>query len=187
MVSKATLLQTGQRMSADDYLALPESHQHIEHIKGAIHVSPRPTDKHQMLIDNLKTLIKGVMPSGLVRSEINLYLDGDWCEPDVMWVSGPDSPCNLGDDGKWYGPPELICEVLSTDRKHDTETKFELYRRAGVPEYWLVDQYAETMRAYALRDGEYQEIAQAGGRFSSPVLDATIMVSAIFESDVYWK
>ena len=35
--------------------------------------------------------------------------------------------------------PDWVCEILSTNRKHDTITKFEVLARAGVRHYWLID------------------------------------------------
>jgi Uma2 family endonuclease len=35
--------------------------------------------------------------------------------------------------------PDWVCEILSSNRKHDTVTKFEVLGRAAVPHYWLVD------------------------------------------------
>jgi Uma2 family endonuclease len=35
--------------------------------------------------------------------------------------------------------PDWVCEILSTNRKHDTVTKFDVLGRAGVRHYWLVD------------------------------------------------
>lgn len=35
--------------------------------------------------------------------------------------------------------PDWVCEILSTNRRHDTVTKFEVLGRAGVGHYWLVD------------------------------------------------
>jgi Uma2 family endonuclease len=35
--------------------------------------------------------------------------------------------------------PDWVCEILSTNRKHDTVTKFDVLGRAGVHHYWLID------------------------------------------------
>jgi Uma2 family endonuclease len=36
-------------------------------------------------------------------------------------------------------PPDWVCEILSTNRKHDIITKFDVLGQAGVRHYWLVD------------------------------------------------
>nr|MCU0493851.1 Uma2 family endonuclease [Chloroflexaceae bacterium] len=45
-------------------------------------------------------------------------------------------------DGKLYGAPELVVEVLSPGSRNisrDREAKLKLYSRRGVDEYWIVD------------------------------------------------
>lgn len=42
-------------------------------------------------------------------------------------------------DGRIYGPPDLIVEVLSpSNPEQDTVVTRAAYARAGVPEYWMV-------------------------------------------------
>jgi Uma2 family endonuclease len=35
--------------------------------------------------------------------------------------------------------PDWVCEILSTNRKHDMVTKFDVLGQAGVRHYWLLD------------------------------------------------
>lgn len=45
------------------------------------------------------------------------------------------------------GIPDMALEILSASSVHkDTEELFELYRQAGIPEYWLVDARKEPLR-----------------------------------------
>jgi Uma2 family endonuclease len=47
--------------------------------------------------------------------------------------------------------PDWICEVVSrSNAAHDRVRKRELYARAGVPYYWLVDRDARTLEALRL-------------------------------------
>jgi Uma2 family endonuclease len=53
-------------------------------------------------------------------------------------------------------PPDWICEVLSpSTAAHDRVTKRDLYARAGVPHYWIVDVDARTLEAFALEAGRW--------------------------------
>ncbi len=58
------------------------------------------------------------------------------------------------------GPPTLVVEVLSpsTHRK-DRLKKMQIYQRAGVQHYWLVDPEEKTLECFALRDGLYTLMA----------------------------
>jgi len=46
--------------------------------------------------------------------------------------------------------PDWVCEILSTNRRHDTVTKFEVLGRAGVRHYWLVDVDARELVVHRL-------------------------------------
>ena len=43
-----------------------------------------------------------------------------------------------------------VCEILSTNRKHDTVTKFDVLERAGVRHYWLIDVAARELVVHRL-------------------------------------
>lgn len=69
-------------------------------------------------------------------------------EPDFIYVS--DS--NQLDDYGCKGAPDMVIEILSpSTMRHDRLVKFELYRRAGVREYWIVDPNNQSVEVY-LRD-----------------------------------
>ena len=60
--------------------------------------------------------------------------------------------------------PELVLEIMSpTSVGNDLVTKYELYERLGVREYWMYDPTREgllepVLRGYALVDGKYRRI-----------------------------
>ena len=57
------------------------------------------------------------------------------------------------------GVPDIVVEILSTDRNRDLVRKRQVYAEAGIPEYWLLDQRDQTARQLELRDGQYVERA----------------------------
>lgn len=68
-------------------------------------------------------------------------------EPDITVV------CDTGKLDKYgcKGAPELVIEVLSpSTRRHDRLVKLELYQRAGVAEYWLVDPENQSVQVLLL-------------------------------------
>ena len=55
-------------------------------------------------------------------------------------------------------PPDLAVEILSpSTAAKDRDLKLELYRQAGVPEYWIVDPEAHQVTIYHLDGGNLDE------------------------------
>jgi Uma2 family endonuclease len=55
-------------------------------------------------------------------------------------------------------PPDWVCEILSTNRKHDTVTKFEVLKSAKVRHYWLVDVDARELVIHRLEDASWVRV-----------------------------
>lgn len=73
-------------------------------------------------------------------------------QPDLMVVCDQ----NKVDRHGVHGAPDLVIEILSdSTRRIDRLTKFNLYQRAGVREYWVVDPDAHTVAVHLLQDGQY--------------------------------
>lgn len=54
------------------------------------------------------------------------------------------------------GAPDLVLEILSpSSEKHDLFRKFNLYRLAGVKEYWILDPETQGLLVHLLKEGEY--------------------------------
>jgi Uma2 family endonuclease len=129
------------KMTAAEFLQLPETTEHIELIDGEIVVAPSPRDSHQYTGFESAKYIERIAPHGRIRvSPIDLHLDeSNVVQPDVMW-NGPDSPCVLIDDAFWQGSPDLVLEILSPSTAlRDKREKFRLYEKYGVREYWIAD------------------------------------------------
>jgi Uma2 family endonuclease len=61
----------------------------------------------------------------------------------------------------------LVVEVADTTVKYDSENKLSAYEKGGVPEYWIVDITARTVRVYRLDlDKKYRETRYAEGWFA---------------------
>lgn len=71
-------------------------------------------------------------------------------EPDVTVVC---DPAKLDDRG-CKGAPDFVIEILSpSTRRNDRLTKFDLYQRAGVREYWIVSPEERAVQVF-LRQGD---------------------------------
>lgn len=91
-------------------------------------------------------------------------------EPDLSVVCDMDKLDDMG----CRGAPDLIIEILSpSTQRHDRLTKYNLYERAGVREYWIVDPESKTVQVSVLDGGRYRvrEVYTAGDIAKVNVLD----------------
>jgi Uma2 family endonuclease len=113
---------------------------------------------------------------------MDLRLGGRVVQPDVFWVA-EESACV--DQGSHYaGPPDLVIEVLSpSNTENDRVTKFDLYQREGVREYWIVNPTEDYLEVYALTAGAYRRVGafKPGMTFTSPVLAASVPAADLFD------
>ena len=61
----------------------------------------------------------------------------------------------------------MVIEILSpTTRRRDTWLKYQLYERAGVREYWIVDPESKSVQVFVLDEGHYGagQVYTAGGQ-----------------------
>ena len=72
----------------------------------------------------------------------------------------------------------MVMEILSpSTTRHDRFTKFNLYQRARVREYWIIDPADRSVQVFVLEDGRYtaKDFGAAGDRLRVNVLeDCTI-------------
>lgn len=97
-----------------------------------------------------------------------------YVEPDIILICDPSKLDDIG----CKGAPDLIIEILSpSSKRHDMVTKFNLYRRAGVREYWIVDPDGKTVQTYILENGYYiaGDLASPGDKLPVNVLDGCIV------------
>ena len=101
-------------------------------------------------------------------------------EPDISVVC---DPSKLDDTG-CKGAPDLVMEILSpSTMRHDRVTKFNLYQRAEVREYWIVDPASKSAQSFVLEEGRYtaKEYGTVGDAVRVNVLkDCTIDLSQVF-------
>ena len=116
----------------------------------------------------------------------DVYLDDlNVVQPDLFWVSPENQNCHLIDN-YWHGAPDLVIEILSPGTtRRDRDTKYSLYEKAGVREYWIVEAEELYIEVYIWRDGSFvrQGIYGLGESFASPVLNGvTLSVDTLLKS-----
>lgn len=129
-------------VSEAEFLALPESNQHVELIDGEVILSPSPSLRHQETLTRIVTALRAWAQSSqpaatIVQAPFDVrFGPGRILQPDAVVFLG-----GLPDDVETPvgRVPDLCIEVLSGNRAHDRVTKRYVYAEAGVQEYWIVD------------------------------------------------
>ena len=126
-----------------------------EMIDGRIYMmSPRPRVTHALACTNIvsefKQHLRGKKCTAFCDG-VDVFLDEkNRFVPDVMIVCNPDI---IKEDGI-HGAPDLVVEVLSvTTAKNDKGRKKDIYAKAGVKEYWLVDTWNKSVEVYYNKNG----------------------------------
>jgi Uma2 family endonuclease len=144
-------------MSWEEYQRI-EVEGHCEYIDGCLVMNPSPAYRHQLLLRNLANLLQAACPKGYTAIHEWAWKPGaDEWEPDIM-------VCERDDDAiRFTGTPQVIVEVLSTNRADDLVRKAFRYAAAGLPRYWIADPLEPSLRAYELQEGQFEEVAHAIG------------------------
>jgi Uma2 family endonuclease len=155
-----------------DYEALPADGRRYEIHEGELSVTPAPGTRHQRILGNLYHLLREHVTSrGLgevMLSPIDCILsDITIVQPDLVYLDP--TRARLVSERGIEGSPTLVVEILSPSTTVlDRSTKRQLYRRFGVPYYWIVDPDAQVVEAYAFGEAQYELAAPAAG--SEPVV-----------------
>ncbi|KDE48021.1 Uma2 family endonuclease [Geobacillus sp. CAMR5420] len=151
-------------------------------MQEAINMSPSPSWEHQIVCDNLVSMIKGKSPcqpiSNLsVKLEKNGNVMNEFIQPDVaVYCERPEKII-----GGYKGRPLIVIEVVSPSTyKIDVTLKKDLYCAYGVEEYWIVDPYNKTIRQCTLEHDRYAEMIIACGETFDSVI-GTIDTALVFQ------
>ena len=150
-----------------DYEALPADGRRYELHDGALSVTPAPGTRHQRILRELNEVVQAHVKSRRLGevffAPIDLILEETTIvQPDLVYLDP--TRAHLVSERGIEGPPTLVVEILSPSTTSiDRNAKRRLYRRFGVPHYWIVDPESLTIEAYVLAEGDYQLAARASG------------------------
>jgi Uma2 family endonuclease len=168
------------RFTYADYLTWDDD-QRWELIDGeAFCMSPGPNRLHQKWLGELHRQIANYLDGKpcevyVAPFDVRLPEYSDTSDEETMTVVQPDLMviCDHDklDDRGVKGAPDLVVEIISpSTAKRDITTKYELYQRHGVKEYWLMYPNDRTLLVYRLsEDGRYAPPEVFGDGDSVPV------------------
>ena len=185
-----TKYRTGMRMPLDEFLALGETDGKWELDDGVLYIMPSGTRDHRFLDLEFSRRIADYIdsfeqPPAHVYQELTTILSRELQrapEPDIVIVR-EGRPGILR--GRWVeGAPDIVVEILSTDRNRDLVRKRQIYAEAGVREYWPIDPRNDTVTQLELREGEYFEraVLGPGDTLTTPLLPGlSIPLAEVFQ------
>ncbi|MDI6605470.1 MAG: Uma2 family endonuclease [Thermoanaerobacteraceae bacterium] len=146
-----------------DYLTWSED-ERWEIINGTPYMQAAPTWQHQAVLLELSRQFANYLQNktcNIFTSPFDLRLpENDEEDEDVINVLQPDlvvvcDKSKLQKTG-YFGVPELIIEVVSpASGRKDKIEKFNLYEKAGVKEYWLVEPEEKVAMVFTLHNKSY--------------------------------
>jgi len=150
-----------EKFSYADYLTWPDEDR-WEIIDGESYMmSPAPTRKHQgislELCRQFANHLKG-KPCKVYDApfDVRLAESADELDENTYTVVQPDivvicNPSKLDDRG-CNGAPDIVLEITSpATASYDLTTKFDLYQRHGVKEYWIVLSVEQAVMVFKLQ------------------------------------
>ena len=172
--------RTGMRLTVEEFMEMPDTddRRKMELDEGVLYVMPRPRKVHGFLQFRLYRHIDDHIDSFaeppaelLVDFVVALSLERRiLLAPDLSIVlRGSKATSN---DRMVEGTPDIVVEILSSDRSRDLVRKRQLYAEAGVPEYWIFDPPNDTATLLELHNGEYVQraVLTADDTLTTPLL-----------------
>ncbi len=131
-----------------------------EIIDGKIYyMSPSANPIHSRIIGNIfytfKNYLKGKRCQ-VYADNLDVYLGEEKNTiviPDISVICDTTKFTSNG----YHGVPTLVVEIISpSSAARDRNTKFKLYEKYGVMEYWIVDPLNQIIEQFILKDNKYE-------------------------------
>ena len=174
MVVAARKLQRGV-LTYKDLWHTPDDGNRYEIINGEVFVTPPPMTVHQRVIRNLVDVLQRHVSENdlgeILWAPVGVVLEKPTgVQPDVLFVAK--NRLSIIQEKALFGAPDLVIEVLSSSTAaRDRGVKKDLYERAGVRYYWLIDPRKQSVHALCLQAGASRlEVEHRGNAVFRPLL-----------------
>lgn len=158
------------KLDYSHYVCFPDDGKRHEIIEGDHYMNPAPSTYHQtvsrriqfQLYEKIELTELGVVYNAPVDLHIGEH---NIIQPDIVVVL--DERKRIITPSKIKGVPNLVVEIISPSSiENDRKLKRDVYERAGVEEYWIVDPFEHQLEQLVLNDGKY---------FKQPVLEVVTL------------
>lgn len=146
-----TVMAVATRMTAQEYLRLPEQPFRLDLVDGELVVSD-PTRLHQAVLTDLLAAVHGWCRAGERRGSVTpaidvLIDDDNVYGPDLLWYAHESDPGRT--EVRPQPIPDLAVEIRSPSTwRYDIGTKKARYEQHGLKELWLVDTAADEILVF---------------------------------------
>lgn len=174
----ALLAQDGEQgisMTYREFLDWADEDTSAEWVNGKVVMTSPASLRHQLIAQFLARALAGYVEVGhlgiVVSAPFQMKLEQSGREPDVLFLA--EAHRDRLRETYLDGPADLVVEILSPESVgRDRSDKFYEYERAGIPEYWLIDDATQRAEFYQLDEhGRYQLVPPgADGIYRSRVL-----------------
>jgi len=160
--SKADYITKDKKdVTYQDYLKIPEEPGYqFEVLEGSLVKEPSPNVMHQRVSRRMQRTLEDyfrkVDPEGeIFDAPLDVTLsDTTVVQPDLFYIAGSQNV--IIKEKRIDGPPVLVVEILSPyNLRKDRLQKLQIYQKAQVKHYWLVNPEERTLECFALRGGAY--------------------------------
>jgi len=155
-----------QRITPEEFRAMPEGPPFYEYEEGELIMAASPTPEHQDVVIELGHTLRQFVRQGQmgrVFMEVDVYLpDGRVYIPDLAFLATARLHLLQAGDRKIHGSPDLVVEVTSSMPERDRVHKFRIYYDNGVPWYWIVDSTTLAIEEYHATSQGYLRVASVG-------------------------
>ncbi|HEX8407561.1 MAG TPA: Uma2 family endonuclease [Thermoanaerobaculia bacterium] len=153
--------QTSIKLTYEDYATIPDDGRRHEIIDGEHYVNPAPNIKHQTVSMRLAAALYNFVTANSLGQVFHPRIDVvlseyDVVEPDLLFISN--ARAHIITAKNIQGAPDLIVEILSSNRDYDERLKYRTYERAGVAEYWIIDPFDDTVTIFRRAGTRFQRI-----------------------------
>ena len=165
---------------SDSGLFDPE--QRLELVDGEIYEMTPARPSHAVTVDRLTWHVTRKLPEGLVVRVQGPAVLGDYSQPEPDYLVLQASFEDLGEHHPTPDQIVLLVEVALTSYPHDRGLKLDVYARAGVATYWIVDlerQWIEVFTEPSSAGYGALRVARGGEVLSVPGTDVTVAVEDI--------
>jgi Uma2 family endonuclease len=159
------VVRVDKHYTAQDFESLPPGPPYYELINNRLVMVPSPEIPHQRtslsLVKKIDDFVEQRSLGLVLEAPMDVELDEDNVfQPDILFISNE----RLGiiqDGRKIKGAPDLVVEILSSNKKYDQEEKKYVYELHDVREFWLIDTKKKTVEVFENQRKEFVSIQKA--------------------------